>query len=164
MNVRAPEGRLLEEFTRGNAGPAETGRSSRLRKLYESLDSDLRRSLRLLRTLDWKESLGRGRLPVEEPAVGIVVLYLVWRTMDGMGVVPFPVTVRNRWTYRHRCLDFVDPNLVLFSSSSVRFARCIIPFIPSHPQRQMRSIAFFAFAFVLAGQGKSYHLCAGISD
>ena len=37
MNARAPEGRLPEEFTRGNAGSAETGRSSCLRKLYYCL-------------------------------------------------------------------------------------------------------------------------------
>ena len=74
MKVLAPDGGLLpEKLDRVNAGTAETGRSSRLRMLYESLDSDLRRSLRLLRTLDWKESRGRGRLPVDEPAESIVV-------------------------------------------------------------------------------------------
>src|ERR1700761_6395707 len=154
MRALAPDGRLLpEKLDRVNAGSAETGRSSRLRKLYESLDSDLRRILRLLRTLDWKESLGRGRLPVEEPAISIVVLYLGWRSRDiqWAGVVLVPVTVRNRWRYRHRCLDFVDR--ILFSSSSVRFAWCIIesslPSFPTHRHKCVLSPSLLLLSCLL---------------
>ena len=59
--------------------------------------------------------------------------------------------MRNKWRYRHRCLDFVDR--ILFSSSSVRFAWCIIesslPSFPTHRHKCVLSPSLLLLSCLL---------------